>query len=164
MRWTTRSQADDDRRDADGARIAPQWTPDIEPAGPLGLDTLPRGFEFSPINRRRWQNFKSNRRGYWSLWLFLFLFFATLFAEFIANDKPMFIHFDGKSYFPVFVTYPDTDFGDDLGTAADYRDPHLQKFLDEHNAIEIWPPIRFSYNAPSTTIRRRHFRPSRPGC
>ena len=74
------------------------------------------------------------------------LFVVTLFAEFIANDKPLFIHFDGKSFFPVLVTYPDTEFGDDLGTAADYRDPHLQKFLDEHNAIEIWPPIRFSYN------------------
>ena len=75
-------------------------------------------FSPSPLNRRRWQNFKSNRRGYWSFWLFLILFFVSLFAEFIANDKPLFIHFDGKSYFPVFVTYPDTEFGDDLGTAA----------------------------------------------
>ncbi|MFZ0609553.1 MAG: ABC transporter permease [Xanthobacteraceae bacterium] len=111
------------------------------------MSGLPRrGFEFSPLNARRWRNFKANRRGYWSLWIFLVLFVLSLFAEFIANDKPVFIHFDGKTYFPVFFTYPDTDFGDDLGTAADYRDPHLQKFLDEHNAIEIWAPIRFSYN------------------
>ena len=108
------------------------------------LPWLPR-FELSPLNARRWRNFKANRRGYWSLWIFLVLFVVTLFAEFIANDKPLFIHFDGKSYFPVFFTYPDTEFGDDLGTAADYRDPYTQKYLDEHNAIEIWPPIRFSY-------------------
>ena len=68
-----------------------------------------------------------------------------MFAEFIANDKPIFIHVDGKNYFPVFFTYPDTDFGDDLGTAADYRDPYTQKYLTDHNAIEIWPPMRFSY-------------------
>ena len=55
-----------------------------------------------------------------------------MFAELIANDRPLFIHFDGKNYFPVFVTYPDTEFGDTLGTAADYRDPYIQRFLDEH--------------------------------
>jgi microcin C transport system permease protein len=117
---------------------------DFEPAGPLGLAPRIR-FELSPINIRRWYNFKANRRGYWSLWLFLVLFVVTLFAEFIANDKPLFIHYDGKYYFPVIFTYPDTEFGDDLGTAADYRDPHLQAFLDEHHAIEIWTPIQFSY-------------------
>ena len=123
----------------------PELTPDSEPSGPLGLAALPLGIELSPINARRWQNFKANRRGYWSLWLFLILFFLTLGAEFLANDKPLFIHVDGKSYFPVFRTYPDTEFGDDMGTAADYRDPHLQDFLNEHHATEIWAPVRFSY-------------------
>jgi microcin C transport system permease protein len=123
----------------------PEFTPDIEPAGPLGLPWLPNNLALSPLNARRWGNFKANKRGYWSLWIFLVLFFVTLFAEFIANDQPIFIHVDGKSYFPVFFTYPDTDFGDDLGTAADYRDPYTQKYLTEHNAIEIWPPVRFSY-------------------
>jgi microcin C transport system permease protein len=136
------------REDIDGPRdpAAPlrSLTPDVEPAGPLGL-APPIRFELSPINIRRWYNFKANRRGYWSLWFFLVLFVVTLFAEFIANDKPLFIHYDGKNYFPVIFTYPDTEFGDDLGTAADYRDPHLQAFLDEHNAIEIWPLIKFSY-------------------
>jgi len=136
------------REDIDGPRdpAAPlrPLTPDVEPAGPLGLAPLVR-FELSPINIRRWYNFKANRRGYWSLWFFLVLFVVTLFAEFIANDKPLFIHYDGKNYFPVIFTYPDTEFGDDLGTAADYRDPHLQAFLDEHHAIEIWPLIKFSY-------------------
>jgi len=123
----------------------PEFRPDIEPAGPVGITAPPRGFEFSPINIRRWQNFKANRRGFWSLWIFLVLFVVTLFAEFIANDKPLFIRFDGKNFFPVFVTYPDTEFGDDLGTAADYRDPHLLDFLAEHHAFVIWPPIHFSY-------------------
>ncbi len=126
-----------------GEILEPNFTPDVEPAGPLGLATLPRGFEFSPLNIRRWHNFKANRRGYWSLWIFLVLFVISLCAELIANDKPLFIRYDGKNYFPVFVTYPDTDFGDDLGTAADYRDPHLQNFLNEHHAVEIWAPIRF---------------------
>ena len=128
----------------DPAARLPAMTPDIEPSGPLGLAPRIR-FELSPINIRRWYNFKANRRGYWSLWFFLVLFVLTLFAEFIANDKPLFIHYDGKNYFPVIFTYPDTEFGDDLGTAADYRDPHLQTFLDEHHAIEIWTPIQFSY-------------------
>ena len=119
--------------------------PDAEPAGPMGVTAPPRGFEFSPLNARRWRNFKANRRGYYSLWLFLVLFIISLFAEFIANDRPLYIHVEGKNYFPVFVTYPDTEFGDTLGTAADYRDPYLQRFLDEHNAIVIWAPIRFSY-------------------
>jgi microcin C transport system permease protein len=136
------------REDIDGPRDPaaplPALTPDVEPAGPLGLAPRIR-FELSPINIRRWYNFKANRRGYWSLWFFLVLFVLTLFAEFIANDKPLFIHYDGKNYFPVIFTYPDTEFGDDLGTAADYRDPHLQTFLDEHHAIEIWPLIKFSY-------------------
>jgi microcin C transport system permease protein len=125
---------------------APELTPAIEPAGPLGLAGPPPGFEFSPINARRWRNFKANRRGYWSLWIFLVLFVISLFAEVIANDKPIYINVDGKNYFPVFVTYPDTDFGDVFGTAADYLDPHLQHYLADHHAFAIWPPIPFSYN------------------
>jgi microcin C transport system permease protein len=124
---------------------APAFKPDIEPTGPLGVAPLLRNYTLSPLNKRRWTNFKANKRGYWSLWIFLVLFVLTLFAEFIANDKPIFIHVDGKNYFPIFFTYPDTDFGDDLGTAADYRDPYTEKYLAEHNAIAIWPPIRFSY-------------------
>jgi microcin C transport system permease protein len=130
----------------DGGNPPPEFTPDIEPAGPLGLAGPPRGFELSPINARRWRNFKANRRGFWSLWIFLLLFAVSLCAKLIANDKPIFIHVDGKNYFPVFVTYPDTDFGDVFGTAADYLDPHLQQYLAEHHAVQIWPPIPFSYN------------------
>ena len=128
------------------ARASPQ-TLDTAPLGPLGIGVPVerRQIALSPLNARRWRNFKTNRRGYWSLWIFLVLFVITLFAEFIANDQPLFIHYDGKTYFPVLFTYPDTEFGDDLGTAADYRDPHLKQFLADHHAIEIWPLIRFSY-------------------
>ena len=128
------------------ARVSPQ-APDTAPVGPLGIGVPveEHWLTLSPLNARRWRNFQANKRGFWSLWLFIVLFFVSLFAEFIANDQPLFIRYDGKNYFPVLVTYPDTEFGDDLGTAADYRDPHLQQFLADHNAIVIWPPVRFSY-------------------
>ena len=104
---------------------------------PLGL---------SPLNRRRWQNFKSNRRGYWSLWVFLILFVVSLFAELIANDRPFLIRFDGHLYFPAFVTYPETTFGGDFETAADYRDPYLQKLIADKGGTIVWPLIRYSYD------------------
>jgi microcin C transport system permease protein len=134
-------KAPDDRKITSAAS-----TPVDEPTGPIAVSPPARSAEYLSLNARRWHNFKANRRGYWSLWIFMVLFVITLFAELIANDQPLFIHYDGKNYFPIFVTYPDTEFGDDLGTAADYRDPHLQKFLADHHAIEIWAPIRFSYS------------------
>ena len=124
----------------------PRPKPDIEPVGPLGLAVLPLGIELSPINVRRWRNFKANRRGYWSLWIFLALFVVTLFAEFIANDKPLYLRYDGKSYFPVFFNYPETTFGGDFETAADYRDSYLQKLIAEKDGFMVWPPIHYSYN------------------
>jgi microcin C transport system permease protein len=99
----------------------------------------------TPINRRRWENFKANRRGFWSLWVFLVLFIVTLFAEFIANDKPFLVSFDGKLFFPAFVSYPETAFGGDFETAADYRDPYLQKLIADKGGFMLWPPIHFSY-------------------
>jgi microcin C transport system permease protein len=103
-------------------------------------------FSLSQINRRRWENFKANRRGYWSLWIFLTLFVLSLFAEFIANDRPFFVSFDGKYYFPALVNYPETAFGGDFETAADYRDPYLQKLIANKGGYMLWPPIRFSYD------------------
>ena len=125
---------------------APGLMPVVEPTGPLAPTPMPRRFEFSPINKRRWQNFKTNRRGYWSLWIFLFFFVISLFAEFIASDKPLYISYAGKSYFPVVFTYPETTFGGDFETAADYRDPFLQKLIAEKNGTIIWPPVRYSYD------------------
>jgi microcin C transport system permease protein len=131
--------------DDDVVAPAPEMTPDGEPVGPLGLPAPPRGFEFSPINVRRWQNFKANRRGYWSFWIFLLLFLISLFAEFMANDEPIYLRFNGKNYFPVFATYPETAFGGDFETAADYRDPYLQKLIADKGGFMIWPLIRYSY-------------------
>jgi microcin C transport system permease protein len=132
------------------ARTTPIETPLTTPTGPV-LAPAERGSALSPINRRRWENFKRNHRGYISLWLFAVLFVISLFAEFIANDKPLYLNFDGRSYFPAFVTYPDTTFGekgdpDLFGTAADYRDPFIQNLIAKKNGWMIWPPIRFSYD------------------
>jgi microcin C transport system permease protein len=127
-------------------QTAPELMPDVEPAGPLGpVDALPR-FTLSPLNTRRWQNFKTNRRGFWSLWLFLVLFIVSLFAEFIANDKPIYVRYADKSYFPVFFTYPETTFGGDFETATDYRDPFVQKLIADKGGSMIWAPIRYSYD------------------
>jgi len=122
--------------------------PEITAQTPMGLGVPPEGHRvaLSPINLRRWQNFKRNRRGYWSLWIFLVLFVVTLGAEFIANDKPFYVGLEGKSYFPVFVTYPETAFGGEFETAADYRDPYLQKIISDKGGTVLWPPIRYSYD------------------
>jgi len=137
----------DKTEEAGGGAIAPpKFKPDAEPTGPVGIVSSARRFTVSPLNKRRWANFKTNRRGYWSLWVFLVLFFVTLFAEFIANDKPLYVSYDGKSYFPVIFTYPETTFGGDFETAADYRDPFLQKLIADKGGTMIWPPIRYSYS------------------
>src|SRR4029078_6640225 len=88
----------------------------------------------------------SNRRGYVSLWIFMILFVVSLFAEFIANDKPLFIRVDGRNFFPVFATYPETAFGGEFETAANYREPFLRDLLKDMGAPVVWPPIRYSYD------------------
>ena len=121
---------------------------DVTAVGTAGMDVLPerRWIRISPLNKRRWQNFKANRRGYLSFWLFLILFFVTLFAEFIANDKPFLVKYDGHYYSPALVTYPETKFGGDFETAADYRDPYLSDKIAEKGGWMLWPPIRYSYD------------------
>ncbi len=101
---------------------------------------------FSPINQRRWQNFKANRRGYWSLWIFLFLFFLTLFSELIANDRPLLVVYDGQYYAPVAFTYAETVFGGEFETEADYRDPFVTELIEKKNGRIIWPIIRYRYD------------------
>lgn len=104
----------------------------------------------SPINQRRWQNFKANRRGYWSLWLFLVLFILSLFAEFLANDKPVLVSYRGEILFPVLVDYPEEMFGGFLAV-TDYRDPVIREEI-EANGWMIWPPIRYSYRTVNSEI------------
>ena len=100
----------------------------------------------SPLNQRRWRNFKANRRGFISLWLFAGLFLLTLFAEFLANDKPLLIRHEGAFYAPVFFTYAETEFGGDFATEADYRDPFVIELIEESGGTMVWPPLRYSYN------------------
>jgi len=129
-----------ERKDAVGlvtpARIPGQVLP---PAGDTFL-----GRRITPLTRRRLDNFRTNRRGFWSLWIFLVLFVASLFAEFIANDRPLLIQYDGAFYFPVFRNYPETAFGGFLPSEADYRDPAVEQMIDEKGWI-VWPVIPFGY-------------------
>jgi len=80
----------------------------------------------SPLNQRRWTNFKRNRRAYWSLWLFAILFGLSLFAEFLANEKPIVVQYQGEYYFPTFNFYPETAFGGDFRTEASYGDAEVR--------------------------------------
>jgi microcin C transport system permease protein len=128
----------------------------------------------SPLNQRRWRNFKANRRAYWSLWIFLMLYGISLFAELLANDRPILIKHDGSYYAPVFQFYPETAFGGDLRTEADYTIPEVQCLIVAAGALDcwddpagimaeveakgtaagqsvakgwiLWPPIPYSYN------------------
>jgi hypothetical protein len=118
------------------------------PIAPLAAGARGRRFglfHLSPINERRWRNFKSNRRGYWALWIFLGLFITSLFAEVIANDRPILVRYKGEILFPILVDYPEEKFGGFLAV-TDYKDPVI---LDEiqKNGWMIWPPIRYSYNS-----------------
>ncbi|WP_207062134.1 ABC transporter permease [Motiliproteus sp. SC1-56] len=101
----------------------------------------------SPINRRRLENFRNNKRGYWSLWVFLGLFVFSLGAELIANDRPLLIRYKGELHYPLWQTYPETHFGGDFATEAEYKDPYLQQLIvEEGDGWILWPPVRYSYD------------------
>src|SRR5512132_4422566 len=119
----------------------------IDEATAAGLPE--RRFVLSAPNQRRWQTFKVHKRGFWSLWIFLILFVISLFAEFIANDKPLLVKFDGQYYFPVFKSYPETAFGGIFETEAVYRDPAVKEMIADKNGWILWPPIPFSYDTPN---------------
>ena len=103
------------------------------------------GLKISPLTRRRLMNFRSNRRGFWSLWIFLGLFTITLFAEFVANDKPLLVRYDSKFYFPIFYEYPETVFGGFLPTEADYRDPEVAELIREKGWM-VFTIVPYSYD------------------
>ena len=104
----------------------------------------------SPLNQRRWQNFKANKRGTWSLWIFCILFVLAMGAEFLANDKPILASYKGELLVPVLVNYPEEKFGG-FYAVTDYRDPVIQDEI-QANGWMVWPPIRYSYNTPNNEI------------
>ena len=103
------------------------------------------GRKITPLTRRRLDGFRGNRRGFLSLWIFLAVFLVTLFAEFVANDRPILVRFDGAWYFPIFADYPETTFGGEFPTVTDYRDPALEELIAA-KGWTLWPPIPFSYD------------------
>jgi microcin C transport system permease protein len=109
--------------------------------------------KLSPINRRRWQVFRSSRRAYYSLWIFGILFFVTLFAEFIANDKPILVKYDGTYSMPIFKMYTEKSFGGEFETEADYRDPFLKDLIAKKDGWIVWPLIPFSYNTVNLNLK-----------
>lgn len=106
----------------------------------------------SPLNQRRVENFKNNRRGYWSMVLFVSLFVLSLFAEVVANDKPLLVSYKDQLYFPSLVAYPETAFGGDFETEADYRDPFVSELIDV-DGWQLWPLIRYSYSTINYDLR-----------
>jgi microcin C transport system permease protein len=107
----------------------------------VGRGTWPR---LGPMNRRRLDNFRRNRRGLWSFWIFMVLFVLSLFAEFIANDRPLIASYKGEILFPVLIDYPEEKFGGFLAE-TDYRDPVISNEIEAHGWA-IWPLIRFANN------------------
>ncbi len=101
--------------------------------------------KLSKLNQERWRRFRSHRRGYWSMWIFLALFGLSLFAELIANEVPLFVWYKGHPYVPQLKEYAETEFGGEFATAADYRDTYVQGLIKEGGGWIVWPPIRFSY-------------------
>lgn len=121
-------------------------------AAPAPLPPPSRGrrrFRLTPVNQRRLANFKANKRGFWSFWIFMTLFVVSLFSELIANDKPLLVLYKGELLFPVLHDYPEEKFGGFLAR-TDYRDPVIANEIAAHGFI-LWPPVRYSYR----TINRQ---------
>jgi len=107
----------------------------------------------SPLNQRRWANFRANRRGYYSAILFAIVFVLAMGAEFLANNRPLLVRYDGQWFFPVVADYDETDFGGDLPVAADFKDPLIAENIARHG-FAIWPPIRYDYRSPVRDLGR----------
>ena len=107
----------------------------------------------SPLNQRRFARFKANKRGWWSLWLFLGLFIFSLGAELIANDKPLVVQHDGQWFFPVLKRYPETAFGGEFPLEANYKSPYMRELIASGDGWMLWPPIAFSYDSINYDLR-----------
>ena len=101
--------------------------------------------KLSTLNKRRLNNFIANNRGLYSFWIFAILFMISLFADFISNEKPLLVKYNSELYFPIFQTYPETTFGGDFETEADYRDPYVKNLIESNGWI-VMPIIPYYYN------------------
>jgi microcin C transport system permease protein len=106
--------------------------------------------QLTPLDRRRLDNFKANRRGYWSFWLFSILFVMSLLSNILANDRPVLAWYKGELLFPAFVNYPEEKFGGFLAR-TDYRDPVIESEINSHGWM-IWPPVHFSYDTHNLAL------------
>ncbi|MBD3649023.1 MAG: ABC transporter permease [Pseudomonadales bacterium] len=106
----------------------------------------------NPIAQRPWNQFKANRRGYYSLWLFLLLFGVSLMAEFIANNKPIVMKHQGEYWFPVFVSYTERELGGELSIEAQYADPYVIQLVRDSGGWMLWPPVPYTYDKPDRFI------------
>jgi microcin C transport system permease protein len=118
--------------------------------------------KLNPINQRRLATFRGNRRAWWSFWIFVTIFFISMGAEFIANDRPLLIRFQGSWFFPALIDYTETDLGGDFETSADYHDQWLVEEIESDGWI-LWPVVPYSYHthihnlpAPAPTPPSRH--------
>ena len=99
----------------------------------------------SPLAVRRLNNFRANKRGYYSALVFSVLFLISIFAEFIANDKPILVVFDGQIHLPVFQKISETYYGGEFETEADYKDPYVKDLINK-NGFSIMPLIEYSFD------------------
>ena len=99
------------------------------------------------LARRRWKRFKRNKRGYYSLIVFLIIFSISLVAELVSNDKPYLVYYNGDFYFPICKSYPETTFGGDFETETDYRDPYILNIITTKPNRAFFPPNPYTYNS-----------------
>ncbi len=128
---------------------------ELAPAAPPPLEARDffLGMRITPLTRRRLDLFKRNKLAFWSLWLFVAIFTLTLFAEFLCNDRPLLIRYDGQFYVPVFTAYSEKEFGGFFEGEAEYRDPFVREMIEEKGWI-VWPPVRFDYRTINYDLRR----------
>ena len=104
------------------------------------------GFSVTPVTWRRIQRFKANKRAYWSMWIFLSMFFISLFADLLANERPLLVYYDGEIYSPALFSHPETTFGGEFETEADFTDPYLEELIEQKGWL-IYPPIPYRYDS-----------------
>ncbi|MGO2200685.1 ABC transporter permease [Pseudomonas helleri] len=110
-------------------------------------------FTLSPLGRRRLAHFKANRRGWWSLWLFVGLFVLCLGGELIANDKPLAVHYKDHWYFPIVSHYSETGFGGELPFEPDYSSDYVRKLITDQGGWMLFAPIPFSYDTVNYDLK-----------